>query len=43
VDGIAGDPARIFGRQEANDAADIVGLRKTLPCRLYLLAPAYLI
>jgi hypothetical protein len=30
MDCIAGDPARIVGRQEGNDATDIVGLCKTL-------------
>ena len=30
MDGIAGDPARIFGREEGNDATDIVRLCKTL-------------
>jgi hypothetical protein len=32
MDRIAGDPARIFGREEGNDATDIVRSGKTLEC-----------
>jgi hypothetical protein len=30
ADGIAGDQARLVGREEGNNATDIVGLRKAL-------------